>query len=101
MLELCILGILNKGETYAYDLVKQLASATTLVVAEGTVYPLLSRLKAAGLVVARIEESTSGPARKYYSLTKEGRRALAMMTAYWVDVVGSVENLLEGEREDG
>lgn len=101
LLDLCIMGLLEGGEVYAYDLVKRLASVKGLVVTEGTIYPLLSRLKAAGLLTSRLEESSSGPARKYYALTPEGRQAAHLMRVYWADLVASVSRLLESEGNDG
>ena len=67
-----------------------------VVVTEGTVYPLLSRLRKAGLVAYRLEESPSGPARKYYVLTDQGRRAVAMMRGYWNELIDGVAGLLDG-----
>lgn len=91
LLELCTLRLLEDGEIYAYDLVKRLALAKTLVVTEGTVYPLLSRLRKSGLVKSRLEESSSGPARRYYSLTEEGKETLVLMQMYWEQLQKSVE----------
>lgn len=96
LLEFCIVNLLAQGEQYAYDLVKRLAEIRGVVVTEGTVYPLLSRLRKAGLVAARLEESPDGPARKYYALTKEGQRALALMRTCWNDLAEGIGGLLEG-----
>jgi len=82
VLELCILNALAEEERYGYDLVKTLVTVPGLGVTEGTLYPLLSRLRVAGLVSTRLEESTQGPARKYYSLTKDGRKIVAVMNDY-------------------
>ena len=82
LLELCILNALEKDERYGYELVKKLVAIPGLGVTEGTIYPLLSRLRIAGLISARLEESPSGPARKYYALTDEGRSLLAPMKSY-------------------
>lgn len=82
VLDLCILSALVDRERYGYDLVKTLAGLPGLGVTEGTLYPLLSRLRLAGMVAARLEESTEGPARKYYSLTREGRKTLKTMREY-------------------
>ena len=82
VLELCILRALEGQERYGYELVKTLASVPGLALTEGTLYPLLSRLRVAGLLSARLEESDEGPARKYYSLTREGRRALVAMNGF-------------------
>jgi PadR family transcriptional regulator PadR len=76
------LRALEGRERYGYELVKALASVPGLALTEGTLYPLLSRLRVAGLISARLEESTEGPARKYYSLTRDGRRTLATMTEF-------------------
>jgi len=82
VLELCILNALAERERYGYELVKSLVDITGLGMTEGTLYPLLSRLRAQGLVSARLEESSEGPARKYYSLTREGKKVAAMMNDY-------------------
>jgi PadR family transcriptional regulator PadR len=82
LLELCVLNSLVEKERYGYDLVKTLVDTHGLGVTEGTLYPLLSRLRVQGLVSARLEESPEGPARKYYVLTREGRRVIAMMNDY-------------------
>ena len=82
VLELCILNALAERERYGYELVKSLVDIPGLGMTEGTLYPLLSRLRAQGLVSARLEESSEGPARKYYSLSREGRKVAAMMNDY-------------------
>lgn len=82
LLDLCILRALAARERYGYDLVKMLVGIPGLGVTEGTLYPLLSRLRVQGLLNTRLEESREGPARKYYSLAREGREALALMEAY-------------------
>ena len=90
LLELCIVNLLAKGDVYGYDLVKQLSEVKGLVVTEGTIYPLLSRLKRLGLVTTRLAESTSGPARKYYTLSHAGHRMRATMNTYWNELAGGV-----------
>jgi len=82
VLELCILNALAERERYGYELVKSLVDIPGLGMTEGTLYPLLSRLRGQGLVSARLEESTEGPARKYYSLSREGKKVAAMMNDY-------------------
>ncbi|HYG36197.1 MAG TPA: PadR family transcriptional regulator [Clostridia bacterium] len=82
LLELCILNALAEKERYGYELVKTLVAIPGLGVTEGTLYPLLSRLRVQGLISARLEESSEGPARKYYALTKEGRELMAVMNDY-------------------
>ena len=71
ILEYCILGILSSGDSYTSDIIEELKKAK-LIVVEGTLYPLLTRLKNAGLLEYRWEESNSGPPRKYYSLSENG-----------------------------
>ena len=99
LLELCLVNLLAQGELYAYDLVKQLAKIRGLVVSEGTIYPLLSRMKKVGLLAARLEESKSGPARKYYALTPEGHRVRASMNQYWNDLARGVVELQNAEEK--
>src|ERR1043165_7018489 len=82
LIELCILNALAERERYGYDLVKTLLEIPGMGVTEGTLYPLLSRLRMQGLIASRLEESTSGPARKYYSLTREGRKVMGAMNNY-------------------
>ena len=93
ILELCILELISTKQMYGYDIVKRLTGIQSLVISEGTVYPLLSRLKRANLVETHLQESTSGPARKYYLLTPLGRQALRQMKDYWKDIVSGVEEL--------
>ena len=100
LLELCIVNLLAQRELYGYDLVKQLTAIKGLVVTEGTVYPLLSRLRKVGLLRTRLEESPSGPVRKYYALTDEGKRVRATMNGYWDELIRGVRGL-QREREDG
>lgn len=83
VLELCILNTLEAGEYYGYELVKRVLSIPGLGVSEGTIYPLLARLKAQGLLHTRLVESNAGPARKYYALTVDGRRLVKLMNDYY------------------
>ncbi len=92
VLELCILNALADKERYGYELVKALAAIPGLGVTEGTLYPLLSRLRVQGLVSARLEESSEGPARKYYSLTRDGAKIMGAMNDY-------LESLNHGTRK--
>lgn len=82
LVELCVLRALVDHECYGYELVKTLVDVPGLGLTEGTLYPLLSRLRVQGLVTTRLEESSEGPARKYYTLTADGRRVLTQMEAY-------------------
>ena len=97
LLELSIINLLARGELYGYDLVKRLADVEGLVVTEGTIYPLLSRLRGSGLVRARLEESSSGPVRKYYTLTPEGRRVRETMNAHWTGLSKGISALMEND----
>ena len=100
LLELCILNVVGRTRVYGYDIVKQLRGIDTLVVREGTVYPILSRLRRNGLVTASLEESPEGPARKYYELTERGERLLNEMNAYW-DVLRRGIDAIKADRPDG
>jgi len=90
VLEFCILSILSKGDAYTSEILSQLKDAKLLVV-EGTVYPLLTRLKNAGLLSYRWEESTSGPPRKYYGLTETGKIFLTGLNTTWNELVAAVQ----------
>jgi PadR family transcriptional regulator PadR len=89
VLEFCILSILQNEDAYTSEILSQLKDAKLLVV-EGTVYPLLTRLKNAGLLNYRWEESTSGPPRKYYGLTETGKLFLNGLNATWSDLINAV-----------
>lgn len=90
VLEYCILSILNKGEAYPSEIIDQLKEAK-LIVVEGTLYPLLTRLKNADILSYRWEESTSGPPRKYYELTTTGKDFLTELKSTWEELVKAVE----------
>ena len=89
ILEYCILGILNKGDSYASSIISQLKEAKMIVV-EGTLYPLLIRQKNQGLLTYRWEESTQGPPRKYYSITDKGRAQLSDMDSVWREMIETI-----------
>jgi PadR family transcriptional regulator PadR len=88
ILEYCILHIISRGEVYASDMLDELTAAKMIVV-EGTLYPLLTRLKNAGLLEYKWVESKSGPPRKYYKLTEEGTKFLSGLSETWEDLVHS------------
>lgn len=90
ILEYCILSIISHGESYASDIIEELRNARLLVV-EGTLYPLLTRLKNNGLLSYQWLESTSGPPRKYYQLTPEGTHVLTELQKTWTELVYAVE----------
>lgn len=90
VLEYCILSILNNGEAYPSEIIDQLKSAK-LIVVEGTLYPLLTRLKNAEFLSYRWEESNSGPPRKYFQLTPQGEDFLKELSSTWGELVKAVE----------
>ncbi len=92
VLEFCILSILKDGEAYTSDILDTLKDAKMLVV-EGTVYPLLTRLKNSGLLSYRWEESTSGPPRKYYELTETGKIFLKELDGTWDELILAVSKV--------
>jgi PadR family transcriptional regulator PadR len=92
VLEYCILSILRDGEAYTSDILETLKDAKMLVV-EGTIYPLLTRLKNAGLLSYRWEESTSGPPRKYYVLTETGKLFLTELNTTWSELQQAVKKV--------
>ena len=98
VLELCILNVIGQGRIYGYDIVRRLRDIDALVVREGTIYPILSRLKRDGLVRTSLEESSEGPARKYYELTRRGDDLLADMNSYWDVLMRGMSTLRKGIR---
>lgn len=90
ILEYCILEILSKRNAYAPDIIEEMKKARMIVV-EGTLYPLLTRLKNAGLLNYRWEESPQGPPRKYYELTELGTAVLKELSESWNEIVEAVE----------
>lgn len=94
VLEFCILSILSDGEHYPTEIIERMKNAKLLIV-EGTLYPLLTRLKNDGLLSYRWEESTSGPPRKYFTLTEQGKANLDVLTESWNELTASVNNILQ------
>lgn len=90
VLEYCILSILKNGEAYPSEIIEKLKEGK-LIVVEGTLYPLLTRLKNAGILTYRWEESKSGPPRKYYQLTKIGEEFLKELESTWNELVKAVK----------
>ncbi len=90
VLEYCILSILKNGEAYPSEIIEKLKEGK-LIVVEGTLYPLLTRLKNAGILTYRWEESKSGPPRKYYQLTKVGEEFLKELETTWNELVKAVK----------
>ncbi|RKP45271.1 PadR family transcriptional regulator [Trinickia fusca] len=91
-LDMCVLAVLARGDSYAYELVSTLSQ--TMEISEGTIYPLMRRLQAEAWVSTYLVESSSGPPRKYYSLTAVGRRSLEDMQEEWSSFVDEVNSVL-------
>ena len=96
VLDLCVLAMLAQRDGYAYDIASRLAE--DIGMGEGTIYPLMRRMQADGLVKTYLEESSSGPPRKYYQLTRAGHAALAAQRAEWNSFVASVAKVLSDAR---
>jgi PadR family transcriptional regulator PadR len=96
--EYCVLALLRDGERYAFDLAKELRAADGLVTSEGTLYPLLARLRNDGLVTTSWQESPTGPPRRYYRLTTKGRRTLDGFAVEWARFRDAVDALIGRDR---
>ena len=99
ILEYCILSILKNEEAYPSDIIEKLKKAK-LIVVEGTLYPLLTRLKNANLLEYRWEESSVGPPRKYYSLTEEGLKFLQELDCTWKDLSKAVRLTIKTKKDE-
>lgn len=95
VLGMCVLALLARGNSYAYEIASKLAHAVGM--GEGTIYPLMRRMQSDGLVKTYLEESPSGPPRKYYQLTDAGRASFASQLAEWRAFTASVEDVI-GDR---
>jgi PadR family transcriptional regulator PadR len=100
VLELCILQVLRRSSSYGYEIVTTLGSLGPLAAGENTVYPLLRRLRADGLLETFTQESPSGPPRQYYRITTEGRRRLAALQKEWEAMATAVEQCMTLKKED-
>lgn len=94
LLEYCILSIISRNEAYASDILETLKDAELLVV-EGTLYPLLTRMKNEGLLSYRWQESTGGPPRKYYTLTDEGVELLSQLDLEWQTICQAINHITQ------
>jgi len=97
VLEFCVLSLLDGEQMYGFDLVRRLGDIDALVIGEGTIYPLLSRLRREGWVSSSWVESASGPPRRYYALTGDGRAELLAFTAQWRRFRDAVDQTLPRE----
>ena len=93
-LEYCVIALLRERPRYGFDIVRELSEADGLLTSEGTIYPLLSRLRKEGLVTTTWEESDAGPPRRYYALTGDGRTALTRFVEDWARFRDSVDRVL-------
>jgi len=98
VLEYCVLALLRDDPVYGFDLVRRLGDVEGMVTSEGTIYPLLSRLRKEGWVSTTWQESESGPPRRYYALTDSGQRALLLFTDEWSIFRTSVDRLLAPDK---
>lgn len=96
ILEFCVLALMRERETYAFEIVRHLSGAGGLVTSEGTIYPLLARLRRDALVTTTWRESDAGPPRRYYRITAGGTRALVAFTADWAGFRDAVDDILVG-----
>ena len=93
VLGLCVLALLNRGDSYAYEIASRLSDAIDM--GEGTIYPLMRRMQTDGLVETYLVESPAGPSRKYYRLSDAGRSALTGQTADWKAFTAAVDAVLD------
>jgi len=100
VLPYCVLAMLREKERYGFELVHSLGGIDGMVTGEGTIYPLLARLRRQGLVETNWRESAAGPPRRYYRLAPAGREALAEFTRSWQRLRDSVDDLLASAVED-
>ena len=97
VLTLCVLALLNRRESYAYEIASTLSDAIDM--GEGTIYPLMRRMQSDGQVETYLVESSSGPSRKYYRLTDAGRQALDAQTTEWRAFARAVESIVDAPAE--
>ncbi len=95
ILDGCLLAIINEGEVYGYELAEKLESYGFQQTSEGTIYPLLIRMKKEELVTTTLKKSTAGPRRKYYSLTSKGEEELQAFIERWNQLSRSVDQILQ------
>lgn len=98
VLEFCILSIIKRAEAYPSDIIEEMKKAN-LNILEGTLYPLLTRLKNADLLSYRWVESMAGPPRKYFSLTEKGNQCYKELETTWLELVNAVEHITKGQED--
>ena len=94
VLELCVLSMLDLRECYGYELVSEISK--NILISEGTIYPLLRRLKDEGYFTTYLQESQSGPPRKYYKITDFGKKTKELLIDEWFSFVGGVNRIIKG-----
>ena len=97
VLELCVLAMLEKGDRYGYEIASNLSQAVDI--SDGTVYPILRRLKQENYVTSYLEESSGGAPRKYYALSPSGREVLELLKAEWKHFIFQVDQIIDGGEE--
>ena len=98
LLELCVLALLEQSPDYGYEIVTRLSEASQLAAGEGTVYPLLRRLRKLGWLDTFWQESATGPPRQYYELTETGRDRLAALKREWHSISRSMDAIVAGRK---
>lgn len=98
VIELCILAVLSKKDMYGYELSEYISR--TIDISDGTVYPILRKLRADGLVKTYLSEESGGPPRKYYSLTQTGKESFEEDSAEWLNFTETVNKIIKGENEN-
>lgn len=97
---MCLMSIIDEEPSYGYEMVAKLRRRGLDLASEGSIYPLLSRLQKQGVIEGYLVQSSEGPARKYYRMSKEGERTLAQWRSDWNGFRSSVDSVLNGERNE-
>jgi len=97
LIEFCVLNLLTQGESYGYEILQSLEQIEELVVTDSTVYPILSRLRKDGYLKVQVKPSTSGPPRRYFSLTALGQQRVKEMNLYWNNLQTAIDGLRTGD----
>ncbi len=98
VLELCVLAMLVQRDFYGYELIEHISKYINI--SEGTIYPLLRRLKNDGYVTTYLKESSEGPPRKYYKITEEGKKTHGKLTDEWISFSKGVNQIIKGDIND-
>lgn len=98
VLELCVLSMLMRRDFYGYELIEHISKHINI--SEGTIYPLLRRLRKGGYVTTYLKESSEGPPRKYYEITVEGKKVFVNLTEEWLDFSKGVNKIIKGDQNE-